>query len=211
MFKHGDIPITFGVVSPWSKLCFVVVDVVIILCDHISWTLQLMDVELVPLETAKIGIYKDVLKYSDIHIRFWNCKPMKSIMFRGFCTYSLVTLCDRISWNLQPMDMELVLLDKAKMEFYKNIIKSYSSDVELWAYELLPYFMVVAWCVWVGMALCLLIPTNLTICRKIQWISKSHTPRRAVADPSKSFLLKIESPYSKRSNWYGLKDRLLIV
>ena len=47
MFKHGDIPITFGVVSPWSKLCFVVVDVVINLCDHISWTLQLMDVELV--------------------------------------------------------------------------------------------------------------------------------------------------------------------
>ena len=26
-----------------------------------------MDVELVPLETANIGIYKDVLKYSDIH------------------------------------------------------------------------------------------------------------------------------------------------
>ena len=39
------------------------------------------------------------------------------------------------------MDMELVLLDKAKMEFYKNMIKSYSSDVELWAYEFLPYFM----------------------------------------------------------------------
>ena len=34
-------PITLGVVSPWSKL---------ILCDHISWTLQLMDVELVPWE-----------------------------------------------------------------------------------------------------------------------------------------------------------------
>ena len=30
------------------------------------------------------------------------------------------------------MDMELVLLDKAKTEFYKNIIKSYSSDVELY-------------------------------------------------------------------------------
>ena len=29
-----------------------------------------MDVELVPLETAKIGIYKDMLKYSDIRIRF---------------------------------------------------------------------------------------------------------------------------------------------
>ena len=28
-----------------------------------------MDVELVPWETAKIGIYKDMLKYTDIHIR----------------------------------------------------------------------------------------------------------------------------------------------
>ena len=27
-----------------------------------------------------------------------------------FCTYSLVTLCDHISWTLQPMDIELVLL-----------------------------------------------------------------------------------------------------
>ena len=81
MFKHGDIPITFGVVSPWSKLCFVFVDVVIILCDHISWTLQLMDVELVPLETAKIGIYKDVLKYSDIHIRFGTASPWNQSCF----------------------------------------------------------------------------------------------------------------------------------
>ena len=39
------------------------------------------------------------------------------------------------------MDMELVLFDKAKMEFYTNMVKSYSSDVELWAYEFLPYFM----------------------------------------------------------------------
>ena len=81
MFKHSDIPITFGVVSPWSKLCFVVVDVVIIFCDHISWTLQLMDTELVPLETAKISIYKDVLKYSDIHIRFGTASPWNQSCF----------------------------------------------------------------------------------------------------------------------------------
>ena len=43
MFKHGDIPITFAVMSSWSKLCFAVVDTVIIFCDNISWTLQLMD------------------------------------------------------------------------------------------------------------------------------------------------------------------------
>ena len=80
MSKHGDIPITFGVASPWSKLCFVVLDALIILCDHISRTLQLMDVELVPWETAKIGIYKGMLKYTDIHKRFetaslwnWTC------------------------------------------------------------------------------------------------------------------------------------------
>ena len=78
MFKRGDILITFGVVSPWSKLCFMVVDVVIILCDHISWTLQLMDVELVPLETP---IYKDVLKYSDIHIRFGTASPWNQSCF----------------------------------------------------------------------------------------------------------------------------------
>ena len=80
MFKHGDIPITFGVASPWSKLCFVVLDALIILCDHIFQTLQLMDVELVPWETAKIGIYKGMLKYTDIQKRFetaslwnWTC------------------------------------------------------------------------------------------------------------------------------------------
>jgi len=80
MFKHGDIPITFGVVNPWSKLCFVVLDALIILCDHISQTLQLMDVELEPWETAMIGIHKGVLKYTDIRKRFetaslwnWTC------------------------------------------------------------------------------------------------------------------------------------------
>ena len=78
MFERGDILITFGVVSPWSKLCFMVVDVVIILCDHISWTLQLMDMELVPLETP---IYKDVLKYSDIHIRFGTASPWNQSCF----------------------------------------------------------------------------------------------------------------------------------
>ena len=45
-FKHGYIHITFGVVSPWSKF--------VILCDHISWTLQLTDMELVLWETANI-------------------------------------------------------------------------------------------------------------------------------------------------------------
>jgi len=40
-----------------------VLDTLVTLCDYIFWTLQLMDVELVPWETAKIGIYKDVLKY----------------------------------------------------------------------------------------------------------------------------------------------------
>jgi len=40
-----------------------------------------MDVELVLWETAKIDIYKDVLKYSDIHV---NWKPVKSMIFRGF-------------------------------------------------------------------------------------------------------------------------------
>ena len=53
-----------------TMLCFVVLDALIILCDHISRTLQLMDVELVPWETANIGIYKDMLKYTDIHKRF---------------------------------------------------------------------------------------------------------------------------------------------
>ena len=69
MFNHGDIPITFGVVSSWRKPCFMVLDAFVILCDSISWNLQLMDMERVPWETAKIGIYENVLK---------------SIMFRGF-------------------------------------------------------------------------------------------------------------------------------
>ena len=75
MFKHGDIPITFGAVSPWNKLCFVVLDTLIILCGHISWTLQLMDVELVPWETAKIDVYKNVSKYRDIYIKFRTASP----------------------------------------------------------------------------------------------------------------------------------------
>ena len=69
MFNHGDIPITFGVVSSWRKPCFMVLDAFVILCDSISWNLQLMDMERVPWETAKIGIYENVLK---------------SIMFRVF-------------------------------------------------------------------------------------------------------------------------------
>jgi len=81
MFKHGDIPITFGVVNLWSKLCFVVLNALIILFDHISWTLQLMDVELVPRETPFIGIYKHVLKYSDIHIRFGTASPWNQSCF----------------------------------------------------------------------------------------------------------------------------------
>ena len=34
-----------------------------------------MDMELVPWDTAKIGIYKDVLKYCDIRIRFGTASP----------------------------------------------------------------------------------------------------------------------------------------
>jgi len=40
-----------------------------------------MDMELVPWESAKIGIYKDVLKYSDIHIRFWTASPWNQSCF----------------------------------------------------------------------------------------------------------------------------------
>ena len=36
---------------------------------------QLMDVEIVWWETAKIGIYKNVSKYRDIHIRFGTASP----------------------------------------------------------------------------------------------------------------------------------------
>ena len=50
-----------------------------------------MDVELVPWETAKIGIYKDVLKYRDIHIRFGTAAhEIGHVLW--FCTYSFVTL-----------------------------------------------------------------------------------------------------------------------
>ena len=108
MFKHGDTPITFGDVSPWSKLCFVILDTLIILCDHISWTLQLMDVELVPWETAKIGIYKGMLKYADIHKRFetaslWNWTGCV-VLVRMHC---MVTSCDRISWTYNPWTRNL--------------------------------------------------------------------------------------------------------
>ena len=35
LFKHGDIPIAIGAVSPWSKPCFMVLYALVILCDHI--------------------------------------------------------------------------------------------------------------------------------------------------------------------------------
>ena len=55
-----------------------------------------MNVELVPRETPMIGIYKDMLKYTDMHPhKSWNSKPVKLSMLCGFGTYGLVT-----SWDL---------------------------------------------------------------------------------------------------------------
>ena len=68
--------------------------------------------ELIPQDTARIGIYKDMSKCRDIHIEFGTAS-----LCVGFRTYALAILCDHISRTLQTVDMELaciVLLDTAR-------------------------------------------------------------------------------------------------
>jgi len=64
MFKYGDIPISFGVVNPWSKL--LVLYGLIILCDCITWTL--VNIRILR-DTPRIGIYYYEIINCDIHNR----------------------------------------------------------------------------------------------------------------------------------------------
>ena len=81
VFKHGDVFSVFGAVNSWSTPCFMVLYALVILCDHISWALQCMDMELVLWDTARIEIYMGVLKYCDIHVRFGTETPWNQSRF----------------------------------------------------------------------------------------------------------------------------------
>ena len=71
----------------------------VILCDHITYGHVTCTVG-----HSKDSIYKDVLKYHDIHTKFGTTSPCV-----GLGTYALVILCDHISQTLQTVDMELDL------------------------------------------------------------------------------------------------------
>ena len=49
----SSILVTFGAVSPWIKACFMVLYALVILCDHISWTLQSMEMNTALSDTAR--------------------------------------------------------------------------------------------------------------------------------------------------------------
>ena len=75
-----------------------------------------MDVELVLRETPFIGIYKDVLKYSDIHIIFGTASLWNQSYFLVLYILIFGNLCDvpYLLNPIQPMDMELVLFRQSK-------------------------------------------------------------------------------------------------
>ena len=89
--------------SLWSKLCFVVLDTLKILCNHISLTLQLIDVELVLWETVKTGIcnWGTVTSTLDLELQAGEINHV-SLFY------------NHISWALQPMDIKLVLWETAR-------------------------------------------------------------------------------------------------
>ena len=76
------------------------------LCDDIFWTLPSTDTKLVPLDTAKIKVYKNVLKHCDIPITIGAVNPWSKPCF--MVLYALVKFCVTISpepynlwtWNL---------------------------------------------------------------------------------------------------------------
>ena len=71
-------------------------------CDCISWTLPSTDTKLVPLDTAKIEVYKDVFKHSDIPITIGAVSPWSKPCF--MVLYTLVTISPEPynlkTWNL---------------------------------------------------------------------------------------------------------------
>ena len=104
VFKHGDILISLGAVSPWSEPCFMVLYALTILCDR-SYLLNTKTYG------HMVGHSKDWhLVRMCWHIVTstldWNCNSMKSIMFHGLGTYALVTvyispeLYNPWTWNL---------------------------------------------------------------------------------------------------------------
>ena len=106
---------------PWSKF--------VILCDHISWTLQLTDMELVLWERANMMCWSIGTSALDLELRAHKINHV---------WWFDIGNCVRL-YLLNPttMGMELTFIDPANV----GILQWQSHHVELWAYECLLYFM----------------------------------------------------------------------